>query len=242
MFVQFREQLQKLIHLNNGWLIRYIHANGASMFFIVVYSHIARGLYYGSYMAPRELLWCSGVIIFLLMMGTAFTGAWVRGVKKVFLFIYLKHIVLNHYCNQCSESLLWRCLGILKFQIMNNLNFKKVTKFILIFKTFINGLKTFVDVRLKFNKVFIFLKINLLIQNWFNTCFIVDNYTKFVQSIYFFTLTYTFNNLIMILIIVNREIKKKMLLHQSAHLNKKLALNLSYFLGIYKKISCFIHV
>lgn len=58
----------------NGWLIRYIHANGASMFFIVVYSHICRGLYYGSYMKPRELLWCSGVIIFFLMMGTAFTG------------------------------------------------------------------------------------------------------------------------------------------------------------------------
>jgi len=60
--------------VNNGWLIRYMHANGASMFFIVVYSHIFRGLYYGSYMAPRELLWCSGVIIFLLMMATAFLG------------------------------------------------------------------------------------------------------------------------------------------------------------------------
>jgi ubiquinol-cytochrome c reductase cytochrome b subunit len=60
--------------IKNGWLIRYIHANGASMFFIVVYAHIGRGLYYGSYMQPREYLWCSGVIIFLLMMGTAFTG------------------------------------------------------------------------------------------------------------------------------------------------------------------------
>lgn len=60
--------------IHNGWLIRYIHANGASMFFIVVYAHICRGLYYGSYMQPREYLWCSGVIIFLLMMGTAFTG------------------------------------------------------------------------------------------------------------------------------------------------------------------------
>jgi ubiquinol-cytochrome c reductase cytochrome b subunit len=60
--------------IKNGWLIRYIHANGASMFFIVVYAHICRGLYYGSYMQPREHLWCSGVIIFLLMMGTAFTG------------------------------------------------------------------------------------------------------------------------------------------------------------------------
>jgi quinol-cytochrome oxidoreductase complex cytochrome b subunit len=59
--------------VNNGWLIRYIHANGASMFFIVVYSHICRGLYYGSYMEPREFMvfWCS---YFLLMMGTAFTG------------------------------------------------------------------------------------------------------------------------------------------------------------------------
>ena len=60
--------------VNNGWLIRYVHANGASMFFIVVYSHIFRGLYYGSYMTPREHLWCSGVLIFILMMATAFMG------------------------------------------------------------------------------------------------------------------------------------------------------------------------
>jgi len=60
--------------VNNGWLIRYMHANGASMFFIVVYCHIFRGLYYGSYMAPRQLLWCSGVLIFILMMATAFMG------------------------------------------------------------------------------------------------------------------------------------------------------------------------
>jgi len=60
--------------VNNGWLIRYMHANGASMFFIVVYAHIFRGLYYGSYMYPRELLWCSGVVIFILMMATAFMG------------------------------------------------------------------------------------------------------------------------------------------------------------------------
>lgn len=60
--------------VNNGWLIRYLHANGASMFFIVVYCHIFRGLYYGSYMFPRGRLWASGVIIFLLMMATAFMG------------------------------------------------------------------------------------------------------------------------------------------------------------------------
>ena len=60
--------------VNNGWLLRYIHANGASMFFIVVYSHIFRGLYFGSYMHPRGSLWGSGVIIFLLMMATGFMG------------------------------------------------------------------------------------------------------------------------------------------------------------------------
>jgi len=60
--------------VNNGWLIRYMHANGASMFFIVVYCHIFRGLFYGSYIAPREHLWCIGVVIFLLMMATAFMG------------------------------------------------------------------------------------------------------------------------------------------------------------------------
>ena len=60
--------------VNYGWLIRYIHANGASFLFIVVYIHIFRGLYYGSYKAPRELLWMLGVVILLLMMATAFMG------------------------------------------------------------------------------------------------------------------------------------------------------------------------
>jgi quinol-cytochrome oxidoreductase complex cytochrome b subunit len=60
--------------VNYGWLLRYIHANGASFFFIVVYIHIFRGLYFGSYKAPRELLWMLGVIILLLMMATAFMG------------------------------------------------------------------------------------------------------------------------------------------------------------------------
>ena len=61
-------------NVNNGWLIRYIHANGASMFFIVLYCHLFRGLYYGSYLYPRRFLWCTGVVIFLLTMGTAFIG------------------------------------------------------------------------------------------------------------------------------------------------------------------------
>jgi quinol-cytochrome oxidoreductase complex cytochrome b subunit len=60
--------------VNYGWLLRYMHANGASMFFVVVFIHIFRGLYYGSYKFPREILWWLGIIILLLMMATAFMG------------------------------------------------------------------------------------------------------------------------------------------------------------------------
>lgn len=60
--------------VNNGWLIRYLHANGASFFFIVVYAHLFRGLYFSSYLGVRTHLWWSGVVIFLLMMATAFMG------------------------------------------------------------------------------------------------------------------------------------------------------------------------
>jgi ubiquinol-cytochrome c reductase cytochrome b/c1 subunit len=60
--------------VNFGWLIRNIHMVGASFFFLAAYIHIGRGLYYGSYKAPREVLWILGVVIFLLMMATAFMG------------------------------------------------------------------------------------------------------------------------------------------------------------------------
>ena len=60
--------------VNGGWMIRYMHAVGASFFFGVVYIHIFRGLYYGSYKPPREVLWMLGLVIFLLMMATAFMG------------------------------------------------------------------------------------------------------------------------------------------------------------------------
>ncbi|KDQ05584.1 hypothetical protein BOTBODRAFT_629130 [Botryobasidium botryosum FD-172 SS1] len=60
--------------VNYGWLIRYLHANVASFFFIFVYMHIGRGMYYGSYKSPRILPWSIGVIIFVLMMATAFLG------------------------------------------------------------------------------------------------------------------------------------------------------------------------
>ena len=60
--------------VNGGWFLRYAHANGASMFFVVVYLHIFRGLFYGSYKPPREVIWLLGLVIFLLMMATAFMG------------------------------------------------------------------------------------------------------------------------------------------------------------------------
>ncbi|QTC91821.1 cytochrome b [Brevundimonas goettingensis] len=60
--------------VNGGWLIRFIHANGASMFFMAVYIHMLRGLYYGSYKAPREMIWILGCVIFFLMIATAFLG------------------------------------------------------------------------------------------------------------------------------------------------------------------------
>jgi len=60
--------------VNFGWLIRYLHANTASFFFLFVYLHIGRGLYYGSYKQPRTLLWAVGVVIFLVMIITAFLG------------------------------------------------------------------------------------------------------------------------------------------------------------------------
>jgi ubiquinol-cytochrome c reductase cytochrome b subunit len=66
--------------VEGGWLLRYMHANGASMFFLVVYLHIFRGLYYASYSSPRELVWCMGYIL-LLMIITAFIGYVLLGVK-----------------------------------------------------------------------------------------------------------------------------------------------------------------
>ena len=60
--------------VNYGWLIRYIHANGASMFFLAVYIHIFRSLFYGSYKSPREIIWILGIMIYLLMMAAAFMG------------------------------------------------------------------------------------------------------------------------------------------------------------------------
>jgi len=82
--------------VNNGWLIRYLHSNTASAFFFLVYLHIGRGLYYGSYKAPRTLTWVIGTIILIAMMATAFLGyspKWYKlsYKKKVIGFIILEY-------------------------------------------------------------------------------------------------------------------------------------------------------
>lgn len=91
--------------VNNGWAVRYTHANVASFFFIFVYAHIARGLYYGSYKSPRVLLWAIGVIILVVMMATAFLG-------------YIKHSPKWSKFNNNSQK-------ILRFNNNNNNNNKK---------------------------------------------------------------------------------------------------------------------
>lgn len=91
--------------VNNGWIIRYVHANVASFFFIFVYSHVGRGLYYSSYKSPRVLLWSIGVIILILMMAIAFLG-YIRSLKW---FKYEKTrtkntISLNNFCSSFSNN------------------------------------------------------------------------------------------------------------------------------------------
>ena len=74
--------------VNNGWLIRYLHSNTASAFFFIVYLHIGRGLYYGSYRAPRTLVWTIGTVIFLLMMAIKKWSNW-------FLVFHVKNTMDN---------------------------------------------------------------------------------------------------------------------------------------------------
>jgi len=57
-----------------GWFLRYMHSNGSSMLFILLYTHIARGLFYSSYRKPKQWVWCSGVVLFILMAGISFLG------------------------------------------------------------------------------------------------------------------------------------------------------------------------
>ena len=80
--------------VNNGWLIRYLHANTASAFFFLVYLHIGRGMYYGSYQRPRTLTWAIGTIILVAMMATAFLG-YLHSPKWFNINISFLYVLLN---------------------------------------------------------------------------------------------------------------------------------------------------
>lgn len=84
--------------VNYGWLIRYMHANTASFFFVFVYLHIARGLYYGSYKSPRVLVWAIGVVILILMIGIAFLG-YVLPYGQMSLWG-------SHFCPKCNNCII----------------------------------------------------------------------------------------------------------------------------------------
>lgn len=106
--------------VNNGWIIRYTHANVASFFFIFVYMHVGRGLYYSSYKSPRVLLWSIGVIILILMMAIAFLG----------YLISLKWCELYIYLHEPSYSLTFPTIMSPKlFNIMEKQNIKPIAVF-----------------------------------------------------------------------------------------------------------------
>ena len=92
--------------VNNGWLIRYLHSNTASAFFFLVYLHIGRGLYYGSYKAPRTLVWTLGTTILILMIATAFLGyvcspKWFNNNMYLRNFIFENLTILANIASLC---------------------------------------------------------------------------------------------------------------------------------------------
>ena len=118
--------------VNYGWIIRYLHANTASFFFIFVYLHIGRGLYYGSYKSPRILPWSIGVIILVLMMATAFLGF--NGQKWVYFYnvdlsiiTYLSIPLIITPSRRLQQFLDKKNIKpILVFEDLSNINTKKV--------------------------------------------------------------------------------------------------------------------
>ena len=102
-------------NVNNGWLIRYLHSNTASAFFFLVYLHIGRGLYYGSYKSPRTLTWAIGTIIFIAMMATAFLGysispKWLNIIFMIifiiiYIFVFIIHEeIINDIKNENNKN------------------------------------------------------------------------------------------------------------------------------------------
>ena len=135
--------------VNNGWLVRYLHSNTASAFFFLVYLHIGRGMYYGSYKAPRTLVWVIGTVIFILMIITAFLGYWYSpkwhefflniSLYNVSIFINSiinKTVSINIYSSIFSLSLIifyldnWRLSNIKLFKYIQIITFISAPFFI----------------------------------------------------------------------------------------------------------------
>ena len=122
--------------VNNGWLIRYLHSNTASAFFFLVYLHIGRGLYYGSYKAPRTLVWTIGTVIFILMMATAFLG--LSNSPKWFEFNHNNNNNVNKFNSYYTRPGIFRSvnkantIGIRHFSVTSarRLISEELTKFI----------------------------------------------------------------------------------------------------------------
>ena len=174
-------------------------------------------------MEPRELLWCSGVLLLLLMMGTAFTGAPVRRVEEFYLF-YPKRIGQNYYDNLALGSPLRKWLVTPRSQTINSFGFKGTTcggvkGFSRVSKTSINRSKALIGVASRLSRALTFSRTGSLIPKRL----IAQNYSRLVQSIHLTTLTYTFNILMNLLRIVDGEIRKKTLLNEGTRLNNKLA-------------------
>jgi len=92
--------------VNNGWILRYTHANVASFFFIFVYAHVGRGIYYGSYHSPRTLVWTIGVIILILMM--AITNIWPNWMLIYRIKLYNLYTSLNLFFSKARVKALYR--------------------------------------------------------------------------------------------------------------------------------------
>ena len=131
--------------VNNGWLIRYLHSNTASAFFFIVYLHIGRGLYYGSYRAPRTLVWTIGTVIFILMMATAFLG-YQHSPKWFILNLYSLYDTLLSYNIHYYISYLFLFFSHISFILFYLDNFRlSTTYFIRCFQisSFIGSLLAF---------------------------------------------------------------------------------------------------
>ena len=130
--------------VNNGWLIRYLHSNTASAFFFLVYLHIGRGLYYGSYKAPRTLVWTIGSIIFILMMATAFLGYKYSPTWHKFYFIN------DLYETTYKLSILTCKLNVRYSSTNNSFNSETLNKFLL--NENLEPIYCYEDLHLDFNK------------------------------------------------------------------------------------------